>query len=108
MVKKIFLITTIAVVSSCAASLNNAHTMENLVDSNIEKLMSPVNDVHMNMIENNFENKEDEEVKIEYENGNVYEGKMKNGKKEGKGKMVWASGEVKGDAYEGDWKNDAM
>jgi len=39
--------------------------------------------------------------KINYPNGNVYEGQMLNGLKHGKGKFIWVSGDV----YEGDWKD---
>lgn len=39
---------------------------------------------------------------IEYTDGSVYTGEVLNGKRHGKGKMVWRGGDV----YEGDWVND--
>ncbi len=40
--------------------------------------------------------------KVTYDTG-VYEGEMKNGKRNGKGKMTWTS-----DIYEGEWKDDEV
>lgn len=40
--------------------------------------------------------------RIEYENGNVYEGKIKNGERNGYGKMIYANGNT----YEGEWKGN--
>ena len=37
-----------------------------------------------------------------YENGNIYDGELVDGKKEGFGKMTYKNGNV----YEGQWKND--
>ena len=42
--------------------------------------------------------------KIVYENGNVYEGKWKNGMKCGKGRLTYPNG----DYFEGIWKDDKM
>jgi hypothetical protein len=39
---------------------------------------------------------------IPYGDGSVYDGEVKDGKKNGRGKYTWASGSV----YEGDWKDD--
>lgn len=39
---------------------------------------------------------------IKYDDGSVYTGEVLNGKRHGKGKLVWPSGDV----YEGDWKDD--
>ena len=40
--------------------------------------------------------------KIEYENGDIYEGKIKKNKRSGDGKMIYSNGEI----YEGEWKKD--
>merc|ERR1719231_714885 len=60
--------------------------------------------------------KEFEGVKKTYDDGKVYEGQMKDGKRHGKGKMVYNEDDLNhsekhlnhnaGDVYEGDWKND--
>lgn len=42
--------------------------------------------------------------KIIWKNGNVYEGQVQNGKRQGTGKLVWANGDV----YEGQFQNDKM
>ena len=39
--------------------------------------------------------------KIVYQNGNIYEGELKNGKKHGKGIMKYKNGYI----YDGDWEN---
>ena len=56
-----------------------------------------------------LEDAKDEEIQknppegpYEYENGSVYLGQMKNGKKEGRGKQIWGDGPF----YDGFWKND--
>ena len=43
--------------------------------------------------------------KIEYRYGR-YVGQVKNGKRDGHGKMSWKSGPPKGAHYLGQWKND--
>lgn len=40
--------------------------------------------------------------KIKYDNGDVYEGEMLNGMKNGQGKMIYANGNI----YEGEWQDD--
>ncbi len=40
---------------------------------------------------------------IRYDDGSVYDGEIKDGKKHGRGKMNYITGEI----YEGDWKDDA-
>ena len=42
--------------------------------------------------------------KIEYDNGDVYKGHFKNGKRSGKGKLTCADGRV----FEGEWANDDL
>ena len=63
--------------------------------------------------------------RVEYDGGDVYEGYLLNGKRNGHGKYIWANGDVfdgewhdgkkhgrgtytwaVGDTYEGEWKND--
>lgn len=41
-----------------------------------------------------------------YDDGSVYTGNFKNGKRHGKGKMKWVSGAKNGEEYEGEWFND--
>ena len=43
-------------------------------------------------------------MKVVYENGDEYEGETKNGKRDRKGTMKYADGEV----YTGEWKDDNM
>ena len=45
---------------------------------------------------------EKNKVTINYENGDIYKGEIKNGEKEGKGIMVYKNGYI----YDGYWKND--
>jgi hypothetical protein len=40
--------------------------------------------------------------KIKYLNGDIYEGYLENGKKQGYGKMIYSYGDI----YDGYWKND--
>jgi RNA polymerase sigma factor (sigma-70 family) len=41
-----------------------------------------------------------------YADGSIHRGEMKNGLRDGKGEMTWASGARKGDHYRGEWKAD--
>lgn len=41
-------------------------------------------------------------VTIEYDDGRVYTGEVVDGKRHGKGKLVWRNGDI----YEGDWRDD--
>jgi len=43
-----------------------------------------------------------------YDDGSIYTGEFKNGKRHGKGRMKWASGARKGEEYEGEWSGDDM
>jgi hypothetical protein len=43
---------------------------------------------------------------LQYSNGDIYEGEWKNGKRDGKGTIIYGNGEFKGDKYVGDWLND--
>jgi hypothetical protein len=41
-----------------------------------------------------------------YLDGSIHRGEMKNGQRDGKGEMTWATGPRKGDKYQGEWKAD--
>lgn len=41
-------------------------------------------------------------VRVEWDNGNSFEGSLKNGQRSGKGRYVWADGQ----SYDGDWVDD--
>lgn len=46
--------------------------------------------------------KTDTDLKIKYKNGELYDGKGWNGKRDGKGKYIYLDGSV----YEGAWEKD--
>ena len=39
---------------------------------------------------------------LTYSNGDIYEGELNNGQKNGKGKFTYSNGDI----YYGEWKND--
>lgn len=49
-----------------------------------------------------YKMKTDTDLKILYENGELYEGKGRNGKRDGKGRFIYLDGSV----YEGHWEKD--
>lgn len=60
---------------------------------------------HLEKISENLENENiiEEEIKtLKLSNGVIYEGEVKNGKRQGRGKQKWKEGTI----FEGEWKND--
>lgn len=51
---------------------------------------------------NPFKMRSDSDLKILFKNGELYDGKGRNGKRDGKGKFIYLDGSV----YEGQWEND--